>query len=273
MSGWFFFFFNINDREYEICFTLTHLSLFCQHKLALVGQSWKRRRRRRRGMLLAKMRGGHAWLRANRLGNLLGPTKGEEEEEGEGVSTLDPTCCFFPLCLQYPHWAALKRLHGASIFLYLRGAEPLADLSVFSVTARAPNASRRLVAHRHDWPLPPGEEGGAIQCSAWTFTPASLRNGRQSDALARFGWRGLGSAWKTNLPANSLIKFQLTSAVEIDSDIRHRRAAFLPSARSAQSRLSSAHLATLVFTFLMFYWYAHALLLPAHEACRANWCN
>lgn len=46
-------------------------------------------------MLLAKMRGGHAWLRANRLGNLLGPTKGEEEEEGEGVSTLDPTCCFF----------------------------------------------------------------------------------------------------------------------------------------------------------------------------------
>lgn len=42
-------------------------SLFCQHKLALVGRS---RKRRRRGMLLAKMRGGHAWLRANRLGNL-----------------------------------------------------------------------------------------------------------------------------------------------------------------------------------------------------------
>lgn len=69
-------------------------------------------------MVLAKTRGGHARLRASRLGNLLGPTLEEEEEEGEegegeGVSTLDPTCCLF-LRLQDVDWAGFNRLHGAA---------------------------------------------------------------------------------------------------------------------------------------------------------------
>lgn len=79
--------------EYEICFGLTRLPFFVSANwLWLVGHG--RGGGRGGGLLLAKMRGGHAWLRANHLGNLLGPTKAEEEEE-EGVSTLDPTCCLF----------------------------------------------------------------------------------------------------------------------------------------------------------------------------------
>lgn len=93
------------------------------------------------------------------------------------------------------------------------------------------------------------------QYSAVPAVPLLLRRGMEDRAMPSPGLADAASksAWKTNPPANSLIKFQLTSGAEIDSDIRHPLAACLSSARSAQSRLSSAHLAALVFTFLMFY--------------------
>lgn len=67
-------------------------------------------------MLLAKMRGGHAWLRANRLANLLGPTK----EEEEGVSTLDLTVVFPDVCRSHTE---LRSSVDPSFFSIWEGAD------------------------------------------------------------------------------------------------------------------------------------------------------